>query len=55
MPLHLQECFEFLGYKKGGLPESERCSRECFAVPVYPELTGEEKEYIADKIRKFFG
>lgn len=53
-PLHLQECFRYLGYKHGDLPESERASRETLAIPVYPELIEKEKEYIADKIKQFF-
>ncbi len=53
--LHLQECFKDLGYKKGDFPESEKCSGECFSIPVYPELTDEEKEYIVMKIKQFFG
>jgi len=54
LPLHLQECFKYLGYKLGSLPESEKCSGECFSIPVYPELTEEEKKYIVDKITSFF-
>jgi len=54
VPLHLQECFRELGYKAGDLPESEKCSRECFSIPVYPELTGEETKYITEKIGQFF-
>jgi len=54
LPLHLQECFKSLGYKLGDLSESEKCSNECFSIPVYPELTGEEAIYIAEKIKQFF-
>ncbi|OHE77378.1 MAG: hypothetical protein A2107_14745, partial [Verrucomicrobia bacterium GWF2_62_7] len=39
LPLHLQKCFSFLGYKPGDLPVSEACSRECIALPVYPEMS----------------
>ncbi len=54
VPLQLQECFQKLGYKRGDLPESEKCSRECFSVPIYPELTEREKEYIVAMIKQFF-
>lgn len=53
VPLHLQKCFKPLGYKKGGLPESERAAQQTLAIPVYPELTREELDYIAGSIREF--
>lgn len=54
IPLHLQECYKGLGYKKGSLPETEKLSVESLAIPVYPELTGEQKTYIVEKIKGFF-
>lgn len=54
VPLHLQECFEGLGYKPGDFPESEKLSRGSFAIPVYPELREEEKEYLSNTIKNFF-
>ncbi|MFA5147242.1 MAG: DegT/DnrJ/EryC1/StrS family aminotransferase [Candidatus Omnitrophota bacterium] len=54
VPLHLQKCFSYLGYKEGAFPEAESACRETFAVPLYPELTGKEKEYITGKIAGFF-
>lgn len=54
IPLHLQECFAFLGYKAGDFPEAENMSGAGFAIPVYPELTENEKLHIAQKIKEFF-
>lgn len=54
LPLHLQKCFNYLGYKKGDFPESEKASRCTLALPVYPDLTKEEQDYIVNSIREFY-
>ena len=51
--LHLQKCFEYLGYKKGDLPESEAAADETFALPCYPELTDEQQVYVVEMIKTF--
>jgi dTDP-4-amino-4,6-dideoxygalactose transaminase len=53
-PLHLQKCFEYLGYAKGSLPESERASREVLALPIFPELSEEEQQYVVSAISEFY-
>jgi dTDP-4-amino-4,6-dideoxygalactose transaminase len=53
-PLHLQECFGYLGYKEGDLPVAERLCKEVLSLPVYPELTPGQIEYIAQKALEFY-
>ncbi|HET6233162.1 MAG TPA: DegT/DnrJ/EryC1/StrS family aminotransferase [Longimicrobiaceae bacterium] len=55
VPLHLQECFSYLGYREGQFPESEKASREVISIPVFPELTQAQTAFVADTIREFFG
>ncbi|WP_422089420.1 DegT/DnrJ/EryC1/StrS family aminotransferase [Tenacibaculum ovolyticum] len=50
MPLHLQECFEYLGYNKGDFPISETVSNEILSLPMNPYLTLEEIEFISDEL-----
>lgn len=54
VPLHRQDCFRSLGYAEGALPESERAARETLALPVYPELTAEQLEYVVKQIAGFY-
>ena len=53
IPLHLQECFSYLGYKQGAFPEAERAAAETFALPAYPELSEEQQAYVVDSIKSF--
>ena len=53
IPLHLQDCYKNLGYKKGDIRESEKACGEVFSIPVFPEMTEEQKEYTFDIIAKF--
>jgi len=53
VPMHLQKCFSYLGYKQGDFPEAEKASNEVIALPVYPELSDEMKDYVVEHILKF--
>jgi UDP-2-acetamido-2-deoxy-ribo-hexuluronate aminotransferase len=53
IPMHLQECFSYLGHKIGAFPESERAANEILALPIYPELSAGQINYVVDSIRDF--
>ena len=52
LSLHEQTCFQYLGYKKGDFPESERACREVLALPVYPELPEEHLRYVVKVLKE---
>lgn len=54
VPMHEQECFAYLGVKAGSMPESEKAARETLALPVFPELTDEQAEYVVTSISRFY-
>lgn len=53
LPLHKQECFAALNYKDGDFPVAEEVSKECLALPIFPELEKEELEKVADTLKQF--
>ena len=55
LPLHLQPCFAYLGYREGQFPESERAANEVLSLPVYPELTTAQLDEVIVAVRTFFG
>ena len=54
MPLHLQKCFAYLGYKEGDFPESEKAASAVLALPIYPELSEENQQYVVTTIKDFY-
>jgi len=54
MPLHQQECYATLGYKKGSLPVAEKRALEVLSLPIFPELTDAEQDFVAASIREFY-
>ncbi len=51
--LHMQKCFKYLGYRKGGFPVSEKAALEVLALPIYPELTALQQRYVVENIAEF--
>jgi dTDP-4-amino-4,6-dideoxygalactose transaminase len=54
IPLHLQPAFAYLGYHEGDLPESERAAKEVVALPMFPELTEMEQQWVVESIAEFY-
>jgi dTDP-4-amino-4,6-dideoxygalactose transaminase len=54
IPLHLQEAYQYLGYRHGDFPVTEKVAAEIFSLPIFPEMTEAEAERVAASIRAFF-
>lgn len=54
IPMHLQECLNHKRFKKGDLPSSERAADEVLALPIFPELSLEQKDYVVSVINEFY-
>ncbi len=54
IPLHLQNCFKYLDYREGDFPETEKLAKQCLSLPMYPEMTDIQVEYVCEKIINYF-
>ncbi len=54
LPLHIQECFAYLGYKRGDFPVAERTSETILSLPLFPDLLREETDYVIKTVKDFF-
>lgn len=52
IPMHLQECFSYLGHKEGDFPIAEKCAKEVMSLPMNPYLETKELEYIANQLNR---
>jgi dTDP-4-amino-4,6-dideoxygalactose transaminase len=55
LPLHLQPCFAYLGYKAGSCPVAEQAAHEVLSLPVFPELTTSQLDEVIESVRAFYG
>jgi len=54
VPIHLQKAYKSLGYKRGEFPVTEKLSKKILSLPMYPELSRIEIEYVVEQIQEFF-
>jgi dTDP-4-amino-4,6-dideoxygalactose transaminase len=54
VPLHLQQCFAYLGYAPEDCPEALRATREALALPIYPELTRDQAQHVVSAVTEFY-
>jgi dTDP-4-amino-4,6-dideoxygalactose transaminase len=54
LALHLQPCFEFLGYRRGSLPAAEAAMESVISLPIYPELTEQQQDTVIAAVQSFY-
>lgn len=54
LPVHLQRAYQYLGYKKGHFPITEKYAKKIISLPMFPELTEKQIEYVCNNIKEFF-
>ncbi|MBP7460043.1 MAG: DegT/DnrJ/EryC1/StrS family aminotransferase [Candidatus Delongbacteria bacterium] len=54
MPLHVQEAYRYMGLREGDFPVAEKCCREILSIPMYPDLTEEQIQYVVDSVKQFY-
>lgn len=54
LPLHLQPAFDYLGFKKGAFPVAEKVTAQCVSLPMYPQMSREEVQYVCQHIKEYF-
>ncbi|MGD9022162.1 MAG: DegT/DnrJ/EryC1/StrS family aminotransferase [Deltaproteobacteria bacterium] len=54
VPMHLQPCFEYLNARENDFPRAEAAAKKTLALPIYPELTSEQQEYVVQKVKAFY-
>jgi len=54
VPLHLQRCFESLGFGKNSLPATERAAREVLSLPIFPGLTARQQQAVVGQVAAFY-
>jgi dTDP-4-amino-4,6-dideoxygalactose transaminase len=54
LPMHLQNCYQDLGYRKGSFPLSERAAEEVLSLPIYAELTKDQQAYVVERIAEYY-
>src|SRR5699024_9297373 len=54
VPLHLQPVFKDLGYNEGDFPVTEKATEDVLSLPIFPELTEDDQQYVIDKIKAFY-